>query len=269
MRKRVLTFCCLLATVIITSAGPSAAQMSFVDWTTIFNTDGSVKNLGDGFEAVFLEDIISAGVAIDMSALDVVNGVVFNGPVESAHDLGNGFVLAARDEFGNLILSAAAERLTTEASTYVEFEFNQAVVNVTSGSPWPIHGERNIHDFKIRFNFVAGDFTSIQYGAWNGEIFDLVTSYAPAQSGCFVASSDTEFCNGSPFEGLPQQNEAWDSSYNIVQVPDADGFVEARVNLGPNSEFTSITLRTPSDISMGSFQAMGYWAALKNTLAAQ
>lgn len=269
MRERVVTFCCLLATVFMLSAGPSVAQVSFVDWTTIFDIDGSVKSLGDGFDAVFLEDIVSAGVAVDMSALDTANGVVFNGAVESAHDLGNGFVLASRDEFGNLILSAAAERLTTEENTYVDFEFNQAVINVTTGSPWPIYGERNINDFKIRFNFVAGNFTSIQYGSWNGANFDLVTSSSPAQSGCFVASSELEFCNGSTFDGLPQKNVVWDSSFNIVQVPDADGFIEARINLGPNLEFSSITFRTPSDIAMGSFQAMGYWGALKNALATQ
>jgi hypothetical protein len=245
------------------------------DWAAVFNPDGSIKDLNGGIDAVYLQENISAGVATDMSALDPVNGLVFNGAVTSAHDLGNTYAYATRDTMGNLIIAAAVERLTSAENTFVEFEFNQGVVGVTSGTPWPIVGSRTANDLLVRLNFSAGNISSVDLMKWAGSSFITIYSApAPAQTGCFVVSADCDFCNGSPISGLPATNtDIWDSSYQVVQVPNPNGFAQISINagnlLGPGAEFTSIVVRTPEDIVLGSFQTMGYWSVINRALAAR
>jgi hypothetical protein len=258
MRKRVRLFCSLLIVVLIGLAGTSAAQESLVDWTTIFNSEGSVMNSGNGFDAVFLEDKISADVGTDMTALDSATGYVINGPVKTAHDLGNGYVLASRDASGNLLLYAAAERINSEANTFVEIEFNQGKVGLIPGNPWPIYGKRTVNDIKVSFNYIAGNLTSVSIGTWNGSSFDSQSYAVSSQAGCSILSASTDFCNGTPPAGLPMANaEVWDADYKAVQVPSADSFLEIFINvgnlLGSNVEYSSIVMMTPEDIVLGSF----------------
>lgn len=267
MKNKLMLFFSVLLSLTLGNTGLSAAQESLVDWTTIFNSDGSVKNLGSGFDAVFLEDKISAGVATDMTAMDSATGYVINGPVKTAHDLGNGYVLASRDASGNLLLYAAVERINTKSNTFVEMEFNQGNVGLVPGNPWPINGAKTVNDVKVSFSYSAGNLTSVGIGTWNGNSFDSESYAVSSQPGCLILSSAADFCNGTPPAGLPMANEeVWDADYNVVQVPSADSFLEVSINvgnlLGSNVEFKSIVVSTPQDIALGSFQAMGYVSAL-------
>lgn len=270
MRNKLILFFSVLLLLTLGNVGLTAAQETLADWTSIFNADGSVNNLSGGFDAVFLEDNISAGIAVDMTAFDSVNKLVYNGPVKSAHDIGNGLVFASRDAFNNLVISAAVERLKTNANTYVDFSFYQDRNRVTTGSPWPVYGETTVNDAKLRFNYIAGNLTSVEFGRWNGTSYDFQSSSPPSQTGCFVVSSSINFCNGSPIGGLPLANKnVWDESFQMVQVPDADGFLQVQINFGNSIEFSSVVISTPQDISLGSFLAMGYWGNFNNTLASQ
>lgn len=266
MRNKLILFFSVLLLLTLGNVGLTAAQESLVDWTTIFNADGSVNNLGGGFDAVFLEDKISADVATDMTALDPATGFVINGPVKTAHDLGNGYVLASRDTSGNLLLYAAAERINSKSNTFVEIEFNQGDVGLIPGNPWPIYGARTVNDIKVFFNYSAGNLTSVSIGTWNGSSFVSESYAVSSQPGCLILSSAADFCNGTPPAGLPLANqEVWDADYNVVQVPSADSFLEISINignlLGSNVEFKSIVVSTPQDIALGSFQAMSYASA--------
>ena len=265
MKKSIFVLCCLVVLLVSTPMGSQAADGSLANWTAIFNADGSVNDLDGGFDAVFLPDNVSAGIATDMTAFDAANNVVVNGPVACAHDLGNGFVVASKDQAGKLILSAAVERFKSKDDTFIEFEFNQSVMGVSSGNPWPIEGSRSRNDLKVRFIYEAGSLASVEFGVWDGFAFQTQSSSAPAPAGCFVdASLQYEYCNGVAADGLPDaNNELWDSNFQAVQVPSADGFVEVKINVGSLMEFSSVTITTPQDIAFGSFQAMGYWAALK------
>ena len=262
MKKCSVIYWCLLVLLVCVPAGAQAE--SVIDWASVFNADGSVSNTDGSVDAVFIDDNISAGLATDMSALDA-SGNVFNGPVPSAHDIGNGFVVASKNQDGELTLSAAVERFNTRTDTFVEFEFNQEVVGVEGGNPWPVYGIRTTNDFVLTFNFSGGNLASVDYAVWDGSAYQAVSSLAPASTGCFSDAFQTyNYCNGGSIEGLPGPNDQlWDKNFEGVDVPDMDGFVEAKINVGTGLEFSSVTIRTPKDIAFGSFQAMGYWASVQ------
>ena len=247
--------------------GGSASGQSLLDWASVFNVDGTVKDLGGGLDAIYLQDNISAGIATDMTALGS-DGQVYNDALPAAHDLGNGFVYATRDASNNLVIFAGVERLKSLENTFVIFEFNQDIVGVRSGNPWPIYGTRTINDLLIRVDFATGIPSLVTIKTWDGSGYKFVGSSAPSGPDACFGNGMTDlfsYCSGIPVQGLPPTNaDIWDLNFNPVQVPNPDSFVQVSVNvgsaIGSNVDFTSIAIRTPQDISLGSFRAMGQWA---------
>jgi hypothetical protein len=168
-------------------------------------------------------------------------------------------VWVTTDTAGNELLYAGVERLASFFDTYVEFEFNQAVVQVESGAPWPIYGESTVGDLLVRVNFKAGQISSTEFMRWDGTDYKTVATAGP--NGC--GGTDTRSCAGAP-PMLSPQPQVWDAAYHMVQVPRPDSFVEIGVNvtslLGADVEFTSIQVRTPQDIILDSFRQIGIWA---------
>ncbi len=234
------------------------------DWGAIFSPDGRVLDLKGGLEAVFLEDKISDGLGLDMSVVaPAETATVDNGVVPAPGDLGNGYVYATNDSAGNLIVYAGVERLDAPGDTYVEFEFNQEVVKVNSGVPWPVYGTRAAGDIVVRLRFAAGVLTGAEFGVWDGNVFQLVSSAETAGMPCGGADGVHVFCTGPPpMESV--SDEVWDPAGTPVETRRPDSFVEFGVSVvglvGSNVEFTSILVRTPQDVILDSFRTIGHWA---------
>ncbi len=271
MKQIVISLASFVIAVFACTASGHASGESLLDWAAVFTPDGIVGNLRGGLDAVYLQDNISAGIATDMTALkgaeSLADAVVFNGAVPAAHDLGNGYVYATLDASNNLIIFAGVERLNSTENSYVEFEFNQDVVGVSSGDPWPIHGARMLNDMLVRMDFTAGILSSVEFNRWDGSGYEVIGSVTPpAPEGCGGSADLYACCSGSPVQGLPPTNsDIWDLNFTPVRVPNPDSFVQVSLNvgrlIGSNVDFTSIVMRTPEDISLGSFRAMGYWGA--------
>jgi hypothetical protein len=243
-----------------TSGAEVPAPLSRPDWTAIFGPDGTVINLQGGLDAVFLEDKISDGVGVDMSVIaPPATTTVNNGVIAAANDLANGYVYAKADGSGNLQLYAGVERLDSSVDTYVEFEFNQDVVQVRSGVPWPVYGSRTAGDVLVRVDFVAGALSSATFMQWDGSGYQPIAT--AGAGGC--SGVDYLVCVGAPPQETVQA-EVWDAAYNPVQVPQPNSFVEIGVNVAAlpasNGEFTSIQVRTAEDTILDSFRRIGYWA---------
>jgi hypothetical protein len=242
----------------------TAEPLLLPDWSAIFSPDGDVVDLQGGLEAIFLEDKISDGLGLDASVLrQSEETTVDNGVVVADGDLGNGYVYAMRDGLGDLVLYAGIERLESASDTHVEFEFNQAVVQVLSGAPWPIHGTRTVGDLLVRLEFTAGELTRGKFMSWDGEAYQVLSAGDTAGMPCGGVDLLHVFCYGlPPMESI--QQESWDSAGTVLELRPPDGFVEFGVNvtglLGPDVEFTSILVRTPEDIVLESFRKLGYWA---------
>lgn len=253
----------LLSAVILVGGTPE--PMPAPDWTLMFNPDGKVISRQGGLDAFFIEDKISADVGLDMSMCPdpATPLVVENGVVATANDLGNGFVWVTTNETGDLILHAGVERLSSLADTFIEFEFNQDIVQVRSGRPWIINGGRTVDDLLVRIDFIDGAIGSADIKRWiepwgGGKYLTIV---AAGPDGC--TGSDYRYCSGAP-PMKTIQDEVWDAQNNLVETPQPDSFLEIGVNvgvlLGANIEFTSIQVRTPQDIILDSFRHIGLWA---------
>lgn len=267
-KREFLVMVLSIAAFIAVSAGAAnASDDSLLDWTSVFNADGSATDLSGGIDAVYIQDNISAGIATDMSVVIGDEPLVYNGNVFPAHDIGNGYVYATLDATNNLVIYAGVERMSSVEDTYIELEFNQGVVGVTSGNPWPIEGERKVNDLMFHMDFNAGNLSRVQLSRWDGTGYSIVGSATPpAQEGCERIADIYAYCIGPVVQGLPKTNsDVWDLDFNPVQVTDPDSFVQASVNvgrlLGENVEYTSIRMKTPGDVSFGSFRTMGYWGA--------
>ena len=254
-------FMLALASVGLITMGAPPAPLPAPDWAAIFSPDGTVTDMQGGLDAVFLEDKVSDGVGIDMtvSADHVDHSRVDNGIVAAAHDLGNGYVWATTNVAGEMLLYAGVERLDSLTDTSVEFEFNQGIVRVFQGRPWPIRGSRTEGDLLVRVNFTGGAISSGEFLRWDG-----VGSWIPLISGpegC--AQPDYRFCTG-PLPMQSVQADVWDAAYNAVQVRQPNNFLEIGINvaslLGSNIEFTSIQVRTPEDVILNSFDRIGLYA---------
>jgi hypothetical protein len=249
----------LLSVVLIT--GTSTEPLLSPDWAAMFNPSGKLISRQGGLDAIFLEDKVSDGVGIDMSICpDPADPtIVDNGVVAPENDLGNGYVWATTDADGSLILHAGVERMASALDTFVEFEFNQGVVQVRSGRPWPIHGERTAGDLVVRVDFMSGAISSAEFLLWDGTAYETLIATGP--DGC--TGVDYRYCAGAP-PMLSVQDEVWDATGNLIVVPAPDSFVEIGFNvlalLGANVEFTSIQVRTPRDIILSSFRHIGLWA---------
>jgi len=255
--------CTVAALVAMTLVGQAAAApepLARPDWPAIFGLDGKVVNLQGGIDAFFMEDKISDGIGLDMSALAAGDTkTVHNLVVAGADDLGDGYVWARTDAGGNLQIYAGVERLDLSQDTYVEFEFNQGVVQVGSGTPWPVRGGRTPGDVLVRVNFVAGALSSAAFMRWNGASYQPVAGAGPGG----YDGPDYLVCVGAP--PLPPIAQAtWDAAGYPVQVIQPNSFVEVGFNVAPLAgakvEFTSVQVRTPGDVILDGFRHMGSWA---------
>jgi len=256
----------ILAVVVVSGvAGVAAAQdtLSRPDWSAIFSPDGKVVDLKGGLDAFFLEDKVSDGVGLDMSAIaPAEKPTVDNALVDAANDLANGYVYAAKDPSGDLQIYAGVERFDSTTDTYVEFEFYQDLVQVQGGAPWLIHGDRKQNDALVRVNFVGGQLSSATFKRWDGSAYQTVATVA-ADGGSECSGTDYLVCSGQP-PVPPISDEAWDAAGTAVTVPEPNAFVEIGFNvsvlLGSQVEFTSLQVRTPQDIILDGFRRLGHWA---------
>lgn len=262
-------------------------------WQDIFESEGSLRDQVDEIEAlgsngvpnaadlyggldpVFTGDNLSDGIAIDMSALVTAEALsdhlVYNGTVDGSNDIGNTYVLAAQDGDGNLVLYAGIERLTTTAESYIDLEFNQDVVQVRQGDPWPLHGSRTANDILIRLNLAEGAISSVEFRRWDESgAFETIDQAGSLSHGaCRGAGTRYVVCIGSPpIEST--EVELWDADGAPVGYLPPDSFVEIGINVDvllgtAHPDFTSIQVRTPGDISLNVFKNIGLWGAAAAT----
>lgn len=223
------------------------------------------------FEAGFIEEVISNGVATDMSALlverDVADEVLYNGAVSAAHDLGNAYYLLSSAANGNLRLYIGVERLHSDLPTFIEFELNQDRIHVGSGIPWwNIQGSRVEGDLLIRFNLIAGTLSSVELAEWREDRYFIFESDTRGLGhGCRDRFSYLYCIGRPPIDRSHQFIEVWDEDFVPVEATLADSFVELGLDLGrllrPGIEFSGLYIRTPEDVVLTSFRGIGSWAA--------
>ena len=262
-----------------------------LDWAKLFDDIGRPKDEVDaagnpgangipdyidwygGIDGCAIEDNISAGAALDMSAVaggpGIADCIVYNGPVAAAHDQGNSYMFAIDDSGGDLVVYAGVERLASVADTYVEIELNQDRVRVTTGAPWPVRGGRTDDDLLMRVDYSEGAISAVEIKRWVGDgqgggTFQSVATYGgPGAADCGGVPTACLFCSGAPPIAAPQ--EVWDAAGNPLAATPPDDFLEIGVNVGAllddYIEYTSIQVRTPEDIAFGNFRAIGYWGS--------
>jgi hypothetical protein len=258
-------------------------QFAMPDWERIFNPDGSLKDevnknghhrsnnipdfvdLYNGTMSRFIRDIISNGVATDMSALlgaeSLDDQVLYNGPVDPAHDLGNAYFMISTDSEGGPRLFTAVERLSRLEATFIEFEFNQHSVNLGSGAPWwNLKGDRLAGDVLVRMDFMDGSLDSVEIFEWQGNAFEVIqTMPGLSYSGCHNQPSII-YCIGPPRMGeLPAEGfEVWDENFVILEATQPDEFVELGIDVGEllrtQVDFHGLVIRTPQDITVNTFK---------------
>ena len=251
---------------------PDGTAIDAVNRKGHFNSNGipDYSDLYSAFEAGYIDEVISNGVATDMSALliarDVADEVLYNGAVSAAHDLGNFFYLLSESSLGNLRFYFGVERLRTDLPTFIEFELNQTEVRVGSGIPWwHIQGSRQDGDLLVRFNLISGNLTSVELAIWREGAFHIFDSDTQGLgSGCREHFSYIYCIGRPPIDRLKQEIQVWDENFDPVEPTLADSFVELGIDMsrlmGAGSEFSSIYVRTPEDVLFTSFRAIGSWA---------
>jgi hypothetical protein len=261
------------------SADPaSGAEEGRPAWTALFHEDGTVRDQsGDGIadardvfgglDAVFVEDRISGGSFTDVTALR--DDYVYNGLVSPPHDLGNAYVFAHNDGI-DLSLDVRVERLVSGAEdiSFVEFELNQQRVGVTQGIRsasevrWAFRGDRSVNDLLVRVNLVGHAVSSVELMRWDDvdgyrtidarENLDggACVSYFPVYSICggSLADDGAYIANAQP---------------DLVYAPDS--YIDFSMSIGGlvglNPEYTTVQVRTPEDVALGTFKAFGYFAS--------
>lgn len=224
------------------------------NWQDLFNADGSLRSLPDGTGAAFMPDNISAGTAIDMTA--VLNGTVINAAVEPQHDLGNTYLFHTVDNSGNLVVYAAVERLGIPGGeSFIEFTLSQAPYLVRQGSPWQIHGESTPGDLTVKMIFIDGALTAVDLNqsTATGDVQTLESFWPTVGAACTGQPNNFAFCSGALTAGLPTANqEVWDAWYQKIPSTPADQFAQIGINFGRlsgiNPDTLSLTVRTPEDI---------------------
>jgi len=248
---------------------PDGSAIDLVGQKGRGGTDGipDYRQLYAAFEAGYIEEIISNGLATDSSALliarEVQDEVLYNGAVSAAHDLGNAYYLLALSQTGSLRLYTGIERLRSDLPTFIEFELNQVPVGVDSGIPWwHIKGQRQNGDLLVRFNITAGNLSSVELAVWNESYFHIFESDTQALgNGCREHFSYI-YCVGSPpLDRSQQVIEVWDQDYHPLEPVLADSFIELGIDfarmLDSATEFSSLYIRTPEDVVMTSFRSIG------------
>ena len=288
-----------LSVGLVSTPAHAVGELSLPQWADLFNPDGSHKDELDGsgtpvpggngisdyldlgaLDAIFIEDNISDDLATDMSARlgapVLADDLVFNDTVTALYDLGNSYVLANWDTAGDLQIYAGVELLSAAgesppADTYLEIEFNLDRVQVCSGNPWPIHGQRSDGDLLVHMNFTQGALSSVEFKHWetgSGFQIDATATIQPGDTEpCHGGATPYVICTGTPPLDPPVGGfEVWDLDGNQVASVPPDGFVEVGLDvaglLGSNPDFTSISVRTPEDIALSAFRALGYWGGV-------
>ena len=260
-------------------------DLEMPDWQKIISPDGSAidlvgergrggtdgtpdyRQLYPAFEAGYIEEIISNGLATDSSALliarEVQDEVLYNGAVSAAHDLGNAYYLLALSQTGGLRLYTGVERLRSDLPTFIEFELNQIPVGVDSGIPWwHIKGQRQNGDLLVRFNITAGNLSSVELAVWNESYFHIFESDTQVLGNGCREHFNYIYCVGSPpLDRSQQLIEVWDQDYHPLDPVLADSFIELGIDfarmLDSATEFSSLYIRTPEDVVMTSFRSIG------------
>ena len=276
----------------------AVGELVLPNWADLFNPDGTLKDEVDEFglpvtggngvpdhleqgalDAIFIEDNISDGQATDMSvrigAESLGDDIVYNDTVAAPHDLGNAHVLARLDSAGDLQLYAGVELLSplggsTPPDTYVEFEFTQEIVQATAVN-MPIRGDQSVGDLMVRMNFTAGALSSVVFRRWEQDLGYQTIENAVLSSGeadsCQGGAMPYFICSGAPPLDPPVGGyEVWDLDGVPLASIAPDRFVEVGLDvaalLGDNPDFTSILIRTPQDMSIATFRALGHWATI-------
>ncbi|MFC1719939.1 hypothetical protein ACFL00_02215 [Pseudomonadota bacterium] len=221
-------------------------------------------DLYDGLAAAFEQENISNGVATDMSALligrDLKDEVLYNGAVRAEHDLGNAYLLASISSIdGHLRLYAGVERLVSDAGTFIEFEFNQNRVGLSSGSPWPLVGERKNGDLLARLVFSDRVLQSLELDQWDQGAFRFVATSSGLSGNSCAQTTGFMYCVGPPPMQHPEKGfEVWDENYQTLEPTYADDFAEVGIDvdllIGSQVDISSVLFRTPEDIVLGSFK---------------
>lgn len=270
-------------------------ELVMPEWDKIINPGGTLKDdvnkngmhgsnsipdfvdLYNGIEAEFIQENISNGVATDMSALligsKLSDEVLYNGVVRRAHDLGNAYVLATIGNDEHLRLYAAVERLITDEGTFIEFEFNQSRVHVSSGSPWPIIGQRTDGDILVRMIFSNRTLQSVTFEQWTGSGFDFINTGAGITGDSCLQMREFMYCVGNPPILHPVDGfEVWDEDNNVLEPTFADNFVEVGIDVdllvGAQINISSVLFRTPEDIAMNNFRVFARAAQFDESFAA-
>jgi hypothetical protein len=251
------------------------------EWEKIFNPGGTLKDdvnkngrtgsngvpdfmdLYNGIAAEFIQENFSNGVGTDSSALlsagDLSDEVIYNGAVRAAHDLGNAYVIATKGTDEHMRLYVGVERLITEDGTFIEFEFNQEEVRISSGAPWPIVGERSEGDLIVRMIFSNRILQSVEIEEWQQGGFQFVETGAGISGNSCFQQPAFMYCVGPPPIWHPDEGfEVWDENYNRLAPTYPDDFVELGIDIdllvGPGVDFAGVLLRTPEDIALNSFR---------------
>src|SRR3989454_1379481 len=235
-------------------------------------------DLYQGQAAVFVADDVSAGTRIDFTvprdANHVDRGVVPN----VSDELSNAYAYLTNDAVGSPLLFAGIERLNAGAST-VELEFDQGLFRLGRGWPgrtgWEILGRRTSKDLLITLSFGAdGLLSSVGVDSWEDlsgtGSFGWLRKETLAGEGCnsgdpnavppTSAGTVCAFRNAASIPG-----GGW-GSYDAAGQPEttlsSDTFLEIGLNVGSLLVisdrtlygYSTIQLRTPSDIAFGYFE---------------
>jgi len=289
-KQQKLVYSSLLRRFDENSAHEHSDKLSMPDWDKIINPNGFfIDNVDEdgmigsngipdyidlyrGVDADFFQDNISDGIATDMSALlpgpRLEDEVLYNGAVRPEHDLGNAYVLATIGTDNHLRLYAGVERLVTDATTYIEIEFNQNPVSIGQGAPWPVVGSRVAGDLLVRMVFAKQALQSVMLEKWGKDGFSVVQSGTGVVNGSCRQASELMYCTGRPPIRQPDRgSEVWDDDYNQLDPIPPDGFAEVGIDidmlLGSKADISSVLFRTPEDIAMSNFQVFERLAQLE------
>jgi hypothetical protein len=240
------------------------------DWEDLFNADRTLKDevdasgqpgsngisdyfdLHGGLYAVFVADQVSAGLLQDTTTL--VDGQVQRGQVPASEDIGNAYVYATHNSQGQLLLYAGAERVGT-GDGLLQFEFNQSHVRLGHGPPWSITGKKKSGDLNVRMNFAGGVLGSVEIQSWSAADKSYQTILTLPGEGCDDQRTACVICNSFSVDGGAWEN--YDSSGNPVDTLAPSSFAELGLNvgaiLGANVDYTSIQVKTASDVAFAYF----------------
>ena len=237
------------------------------DWEDLFDAEGKLRDeapangipdyvdLYGGQWAVFTADDVSRGAAVDFTARQ--GDRVVNGMVDEQNDLSNAYVYSTFDPLGNLVLYAGAERLSSDDS-WIEWEFNQAHIRLGRGGygrgePWEITGGNLDGDLLVRLSFEGGFPANLKIWVWDEtEGWDRIENFDGED--CNAEQTVCVVANGQEIDGGPWPN--FDSGGDPELITPYR-FAELGANvgalLGYQPAYTSIQLRTPTDIAFGYF----------------